>query len=144
MSKVALLLSAICLLSASVFAQTTPPKSPYAAIPVDQAKAANPVKPSPESYARAQKWWKLDCAMCHNANGDGKTDMAKDMKLNLNDLTDPKTLKDRTDGELFYLINKGYGDMPPEGTRVKPEENWDLVNLVRSFSKKKDAEEKPQ
>jgi hypothetical protein len=35
--------------------------------------------------------------------------------------------------------------MPPEGQRVKTEQNWDLVNYVRSLPKKKsDAEQKPQ
>ena len=41
------------------------------------------------------------------------------MKLKVSDFTDPATLKDRTDGELFYIIKVGKGDMPPEGARVK-------------------------
>ncbi|MFZ0197597.1 MAG: c-type cytochrome [Candidatus Sulfotelmatobacter sp.] len=115
--------------------KTTPPA--YAAIPVQAAKQANPVKSTPESLARAKKWWTLDCAMCHNANGDGKGSLAIDMKLKLVDFTDTTTLKDRTDGEIFYIIRNGHQDMPPEGDRIKPEENWDLVNYVRSLSKAK-------
>jgi hypothetical protein len=35
--------------------------------------------------------------------------------------------------------------MPPEGQRVKTEQNRDLVNYVRLLAKKKsDAEQKPQ
>jgi mono/diheme cytochrome c family protein len=45
-------------------------------------------------------------------------------------------LKDRTDGELFYVIKTGKGDMPPEGSRMKPDGLWDLVNYVRSLAKK--------
>jgi len=121
------------------------PKTPsYAAIPADAAKQANPVKSSPESLSRAKKWWGLDCAMCHGTSGDGKGDIAKDMKLQIADFTDPATLKDRTDGELFYIIKNGHQDMPPEGPRVKTEENWDLVNYVRSLAKKTpDAAAKP-
>ena len=37
----------------------------------------------------------MDCALCHGDNGDGKTDVAKDMGLTLVDWTDPKTLSDR-------------------------------------------------
>jgi len=123
-------------------AQQTPPAakatSPaYSAIPVEAAKQANPVKSSPESLARAKKWWTLDCAMCHNTNGDGKGSLASDMKLKLADFTDPTTLKERTDGEIFYIIKNGHQDMPPEGDRIKVEENWDLVNYVRSLSKGK-------
>jgi mono/diheme cytochrome c family protein len=128
----------------------TPKSSAYAAIPVSASKEPNPVKATPESIARAKKWWTLDCEMCHGKNGDGKGDTAKDMKLTLADFTDPATLKDHTDGELFYVIKNGHQDMPPEGDRIKTEEGWDLVNYVRSLAKKgateakTDSEAKPQ
>jgi len=116
----------------------------YAAIPVDAAKQPNPVKSSPESIARAKKWWSMDCAMCHGKDGNGKGDVAADIKLKIADFTNPDTLKDRTDGEIFYIIKNGHQDMPPEGPRVKPEENWDLVNYVRALSRSKSAgEQKP-
>jgi mono/diheme cytochrome c family protein len=123
--------------------QTINPPS-YAAIPVEAAKQANPVKPSPESLARAKKWWGIDCAMCHGKDGDGKGDLAADMKLKIADFTDPATLKNRTDGEIFYIIKAGHQDMPPEGDRIKPEENWDLVNYVRALAKPRpDPAQKP-
>ncbi len=147
MSRLALFLSAALVFPAALSAQQTqtPPKaavSPYAAIPVEAARQPNPVKSSPESLARAKKWWTIDCAMCHGKDGDGKGDLAADIKLKIADFTDPATLKDRTDGEIFYIIKNGHQDMPPEGQRIKPEENWDLVNYVRSLSKPK-AEQKP-
>ena len=144
MSRLTLVLPALLLFVPALSAQTStaPKTSSYSAIPVEAAKAQNPVKPSPESIARATKWWKLDCAMCHGKDGDGKGETAKDMKLTIGDFTDPATLKDRTDGELFYIIKNGHQDMPPEGPRVKEEENWDLVNYVRSLAKKKDADQK--
>jgi mono/diheme cytochrome c family protein len=141
------LIPAIFLLVLALSAQQTPTtqKTPsYSAIPAEAAKQPNPVKSTPESLARAKKWWTLDCAMCHGASGDGKGDIAKDMKLQVVDFTNSDTLKDRTDGELFYIIKNGHQDMPPEGPRVKTEENWDLVNYVRSLAKKKQAEQKPQ
>jgi len=145
-SRFALVLPAVFLLAGALPAQqaasTTKP-SPYSAIPVEATKQANPVKSTPESLAKGKKWWGIDCSMCHNANGDGKGEMAHDMKLTIADFSDPNTLKDRTDGELFYVIKNGYQDMPPEGPRVKTEENWDLVNYVRSLAKKTDADKKP-
>ena len=133
-------------LSAQQASTPTPQMTPtYAAIPVEATKQPNPVKATPESIARAKKWWTLDCAMCHGKDGDGKGETAKDMKLAIADFTDPATLKDRTDGEIFYIIKNGHKDMPPEGQRVKTEQNWDLVNYVRSLAKKKsDTEQKPQ
>lgn len=149
MSRLTLVLPALFLVVPAVSAQQTPPtpapKTPsYTSIPVEAAKAQNPVKSSPESIARAKKWWTIDCAMCHGKDGDGKGETAQDMKLAVADFTNPATLKDRTDGEIFYVIKNGHQDMPPEGPRVKTEENWDLVNYVRSLAKKKDTDEKPQ
>lgn len=140
-SRLTLILPAALISLAALSAQQTqpPPKTAPpsdAAIPAQAAKQPNPVKSSPESLARARKWWGLDCAMCHGNNGDGKGSLAADMKLQLADFTNPAALKDRTDGELFYIIKTGTQDMPPEGDRVKPQENWDLVNYVRSLAKK--------
>jgi len=153
-NRFTLALPALCLFAIPVTAQQQPSNpsaqnSPsYAAIPVEAAKAQNPVKSSPESLARAKKWWALDCAMCHGANGDGKGETAKDMKLNMVDFTNPNTMKDRSDGEIYYIIKNGHNDMPAEGPRIKTEEGWDLVNYVRSFAKGKDkdkeADTKPQ
>jgi mono/diheme cytochrome c family protein len=145
--RLALVLSVALIVPAALSAQqtqtpqkVTPPS--YAAIPVEAAKQVNPVKSSPESLARAKKWWTIDCAMCHGKEGDGKGDLAADMKLKIADFTDAGTLKDRTDGEIFYIIKNGHQDMPPEGPRIKPEENWDLVNYVRSLAKPK-PQQKP-
>jgi len=146
MSKLLLVVPAavfsIALLCAQT--QTTPKVTPYADIPAEASKQINPVKSTSESLAHARKWWKLDCAMCHGKDGDGKGEVAASMKLTVADFTNPATLKERTDGELFYIIKNGHQDMPPEGDRIKPEEGWDLVNYVRSLSKPKpEAEQKP-
>jgi cytochrome c len=123
---------------------TTQNSASYSAIPVEAAKQQNPVKPSAESTARAKKWWALDCEMCHNKTGDGKGETAKEMKLPMMDFTNPDTLKDRTDGEILYIIKNGHNNMPAEGSRIKSEEAWNLVNYVRAFAKKKDADMKTQ
>jgi mono/diheme cytochrome c family protein len=149
-SRFTLVLPVLFLLAPALPAQqpstTTTQKTPsYAAIPVEAAKQPNPVKTGPESIARAKRWWTLDCVMCHGKNGDGKGETAAEMKLKIADFTNPATLKDRTDGEIFYIIKNGHEDMPPEGQRVKVEENWDLVNYVRSLAKKSaDTDQKSQ
>ena len=113
---------------------------PLSAVPVEAARKENPVKATSESLARGKKQYGVDCAMCHGKDGAGKGDVAVDMKLAMHDESNPSTLKDRTDGELFYIIKNGKDQMPPEGNRVKDETLWDMVNYVRSFSKKGDAE----
>ncbi len=70
------------------------------------------------------------------------------MNLKLRDYRDPAVLKDMTDGELFYIVSKGKGDMPGEGDRLSGTQRWHLVNFIRSLPKKesppKPKEEKPQ
>jgi mono/diheme cytochrome c family protein len=107
-----------------------------ATIPADAMHQVNPVKPTAESIAQGKKYYGYDCAMCHGENGDGKGDVAKDEKLKLKDYRDPAALQGMTDGELFYIIKNGKGQMPPEGDRVKPIELWNLVNYIRSLAHK--------
>jgi hypothetical protein len=102
----------------------------------------NPVKPSPEGLAAARKVYAYDCAMCHGAKGDGKGDIVDSMKLTMHDWRDATSLEGKTDGEIFFIITKGKGKMMGEGDRLPETMRWNMVNLVRSYSKK-DAGDKP-
>jgi len=123
-------------------AQQTPPPdksagSLAAAIPQEAVQKPNPIKMTADSVARGKKQYGYDCAMCHGKTGDGKGDVATDMKLAITDFTSPGALKNRTDGELFYIIKNGRGQMPPEGDRGNPKLIWDMVNYVRWLSNQK-------
>jgi mono/diheme cytochrome c family protein len=136
LKKTFLTLSALLILVCVLGAQQPPAKGQGDfKIPPEAAAKVNPVKPTPESMAKAKKTYAMDCAMCHGEKGDGKGELAADMK-NVSDFTAPDALKNRTDGELFYIIRKGKSDMPPEGDRAKDEDIWALVNYIRAFAKK--------
>jgi mono/diheme cytochrome c family protein len=107
-----------------------------AAIPADAKQMENPVKATPASLAQAKKMYGYDCAICHGEKGDGKGEIAADQKPPLKDWTDPAALKDMTDGELFYVIKNGKGNMTGEGDRLKTDDTWNMVIYVRSFAKK--------
>jgi mono/diheme cytochrome c family protein len=133
---VLIVLAALVLACVLVAQQSQPPaKAPEYKIPPEAAQKANPVKPTPESLAKAKKLYAIDCAMCHGEKGDGKGDMASDIK-NVTDFTNPDVQKVHTDGEWFYIIRKGKGEMPPEGDRAKDDDVWNLVNYIRAFAKK--------
>ena len=117
-------------------AEEKPPSpSAGAKIPPEALKVVNPVKPTAASIAVGKKKYGYDCAMCHGADGDGKGDLAIDMKLKMIDYRDPATLKSVTDGEMFYVIKNGNGQMPSEADRLKDEDIWNLVNYIRSIPK---------
>lgn len=125
----------LLLLTLPLRQQPTPDQpAPVAPIPAADAAKVNPIKPTPASLARARKMYGFDCALCHGATGNGKGEIAAGM--NLKDYTNPAALRDRTDGELFYIIQNGRGQMPGESGRQTAEEAWNMVILVRSFSHK--------
>jgi mono/diheme cytochrome c family protein len=146
MRRIFLLICAVLLAAAGIgFAQQASDKGKSgqsaepatASIPADVAAKKNPVKATPESIAEAKKLYGYHCAMCHGKNGDGKGDLAEQMKLQLKDWRDPNSLSRYTDGELFYVVTNGRGQMVGgEGDRTKEEVRWNLVLLVRSFSQK--------
>ena len=141
MLKPFLLVSAIALLGVAAYGQDTTPapaaapgQSAQSNVPADYASKVNPVKPTTESQARAKKIYGWDCAMCHGENGDGKGDVAAEQKLTIRDYRDPAVLKSMSDGEIFYIISKGKGQMPAEGDRAKPDEIWNLVIYLRKLA----------
>jgi mono/diheme cytochrome c family protein len=103
-------------------------------IPDEWVNKVNPVKPTTESQARAKQIYGWDCAMCHGDNGDGKGDVAAEQKLAMRDFRDPSSLSRLTDGEMFYIIHDGKGQMPSEGPRAKTDEVWNLVIYLRKMS----------
>jgi mono/diheme cytochrome c family protein len=152
MRRLLFVVGAFLLVSGGVFiarqsnAQDKPKDSQAASADVkispEEAARKNPVPVTPEGLAEARRFYKYQCAMCHNENGDGKGELADVMKLKLNDWREDSSLGGRTDGELFYILTNGKGQMVGQGDRTKEEMRWKLVNLVRSFAKK-DSKEKP-
>jgi mono/diheme cytochrome c family protein len=139
-NKTPLIFLLLLFLAFALWAQKDQPPAktptPESKIPPEDAAKVNPVKPTAESLAKGKKMYGYDCAMCHGKGGDGKGDMASDYK-NVTDFTNPEALKNRTDGELFYITRNGKGEnMPPEGDRAKNDDIWNMVNYIRSFAKK--------
>lgn len=140
----AFLLASFGILSAKRNPAQQKPDSPGPLMTPEDAAKKNPVASTPEGLAEAKKLFGYHCAMCHNKNGDGKGELAVEMKLELHDWREVSTLEKMTDGELFWVISNGRGKMlGGEGDRTPEKMRWNLVNLVRSFSKS-GAGEKPK
>ena len=76
--------------------------------------------------------FKSRCAMCHGADGAGKTPMgekqgAKDLKSDV--------VQKQTDAQITESIDKGKGKMPGYAEKLKPEEIKQLVAHIRSLKK---------
>ena len=126
---------------ASTPQQTTPDAAPeQAPATTPSATATNPVKATAESLAKAKTLYQIDCSMCHNDNGDGKTDLAKSMGMSVPDFTDAKAMSTRMDGALFIAIRNGKDKMPPEASgRANDTMVWNLVRYIRNMAKSQPA-----
>jgi hypothetical protein len=141
MRRILLLLSVILLIgfSASLAQQNSKPaaEAAPAQLPAEASAKVNPVKPAFEGLADAKKLDGYHCSMCHGKDGDGKGDLAEQMKLTLHDWRDASSISKMTDGDLFYIITNGRGKMVGgEGDRRKETLRWELVNYVRLFGNK--------
>jgi mono/diheme cytochrome c family protein len=120
------------------------PSSTEPQMTAEDAAKKNPVTPTPEGLAEARKLYGYHCAMCHGKDGDGKGDLAVELKLELHDWRDASSIEKMTDGELFWIVSNGKGKMlGGEGDRTPEKMRWNLVNYVRSFGKK-GAGDKPK
>lgn len=134
MLKPLLYVSAAVLFAISTL--STPDSISQDAAPAPAAGQKNPVKPTDKSQARAKEIYGADCALCHGDNGNGKTDVASGMGVSLKDWSDPKTLADRPDQDLFNVIRNGKGKMPAEEAgRAKDDEVWNLIIYIRNLYK---------
>ena len=85
----------------------TAPSPHNSVISPEDAAKKNPIRFTDASVDRGKKVYKTQCALCHGEKGDGKGDLATEMKLTLPDFTKPDALAKRTDGELFAIIGTG-------------------------------------
>lgn len=119
-------------------APQTSPAVPQAAtpatIPASERARANPAKPEPRTLSEGQSLFTSQCAMCHGLRGNGKGDLVPRLGLKVPDFTDPKYRAKRTDGELYYIITQGHGQMPGEGDRLQAMRKWYLINYIRTMA----------
>lgn len=96
----------------------------------------NPVPRTPESRERAQEVYRVNCATCHGLTGDGRAPMTPYFARSAAGAVLPVDLasarvQTRTDGELWWIIGQGLGNMPPYQNLLSDEEIWLTVQFVR-------------
>jgi mono/diheme cytochrome c family protein len=90
------------------------------------------------SLQRGQLLFERNCALCHGPAGQGDGPISQYFKADARkpaNLTDPR-IAQQADGTLYITIAQGFGQMPPLGENLDVRERWDVVNYVRSLSKK--------
>lgn len=108
-------------------------------IPAEAASQRNPFPATADSIAEGNELYRsAGCVICHGKNGDGKGVLAKDVSMNLHNWRDPSVQADFSDGELFYIMDKGKGTsrgrMPAYHDQETPEQIWHTVSYIRSLA----------
>ncbi|MBI4340059.1 MAG: c-type cytochrome [Chloroflexi bacterium] len=122
-------------------------------LPYDLAQAralANPAPSDAATIAQGAYLFKVNCAMCHGADAKGGSSGPLGPRLTaagyLNppaDLTGTGPAAKKVDGEVFFVISKGYAGayglpagsfvMPPFEKLMSEESRWEVVRYLRSL-----------
>lgn len=114
-----------------------PPAKEHAQPPASSSAGATSFAKLPaEAQAKAKSVYKIDCELCHGADGNGRSDLAESMHLTMGNWTDGKVLAGKSDEALFGMIRKGTDKMPPEpADRATDAQIRGLVLYIRSMAK---------
>jgi mono/diheme cytochrome c family protein len=101
----------------------------------EEVNRKNPLDATPVSVAEGQRLYHAtDCALCHGKDGEGRGVLAKDVNMNTHDWRKAASLEHFTDGELFYIIEKGKGRMPAYAGRETSEQIWQMIVYLHSMT----------
>ena len=103
--------------------------------PAPSTAKKNPITPTQDSIAAGQKIYLKTCAFCHGKNGDADGTAVIELNIHPAKLSDPK-LATKSDGSLFRKITTGKKPMPAYGKRLSETDRWNLVNYIRTLSKR--------
>ena len=149
--KSGLIAVSVCaMVGATVYAEELDPS--ISRVPMNERAAAkamkNPVAKTPENIAKGKAVFegKGTCFLCHGPGGKGDGVGGVALNPSPRNFTNPKFHKNRTDGEMFWVIKNGSkglngtgnqtGMVPLMPTAVTEEEAWQAILYERSLEVK--------
>ena len=103
--------------------------------PKSKANKKNPIHYSDNSIARGKNLFKVNCVSCHGVKADGTGSLGRNFKIKPTNLIEMSN--NHKDGDFFWKINTGKGNMPSFKNKLAKNDIWDLVNFIQSLSKTK-------
>lgn len=101
-------------------------------IPPEYKTMKNPVKVTEQVKAEGKALFHSHCASCHGETGKGDGEKARNMEKIPANLTLNK-IKDRTDGEHFYIIKIGRKGLHAFKGKLTDDEIWRVISYVNTF-----------
>jgi mono/diheme cytochrome c family protein len=96
----------------------------------------SPVPRNAQTLARGETLFTVNCAMCHGAKADGQSFIAT--RFNAAHFYPPVDLhsqrvQSRTDGQLYWIVTNGLGNMPTFRNLLTDDDRWAMVNYIRNL-----------
>lgn len=116
----------IFLLSATIFSDADghdwmPPK--------EVADRINPVVTEPGSIERGKVIYAENCAACHGERVEGLG--AEQTGLSMASPNLRERVRSHSDGDFFWKVQHGRGEMPPFKADLSDEQIWDVINFLK-------------
>ena len=117
-----------------------PQERKTAKAPNDYLKKLNPLRGDPRNIKKGKvlaqiKAKPLACKHCHGMLGNSQGSMALSMKPKPRNFTCKQTMRDVSDGQLFWIIKNGSkGSAMPSYAYLSDKKIWQLVHYIRSLS----------
>ena len=98
----------------------------------EAAEIANPLTSTPVGIEAGNQLFQTNCKHCHGAEGlgDGPAGAYFDPPPQP---MQGERVTDRSDGEIYWILANGSGNMPKFGHLLAPEERWELILFIRSL-----------
>lgn len=100
----------------------------------------NPIPFDEEHLLKGKEKFSIYCAVCHGVTGDGNNFLGPNYKAKPANLLS-KTIAEKSDGELFYVIMKGKNAMPSYENDLSNEDVFSILNYIKVLRRAQDATE---
>lgn len=99
--------------------------------PEQEAGKLNPVPISSKALNQGKEVFSTHCAYCHGINGEGLPTSETGLPMNTPSLV--KRLKTHSQGDFFWKIQNGRGDMPSFKDELTEQETWSILLYIDSL-----------
>ena len=102
--------------------------------PPENIDLINPLKGDEKAQKKGKQIYYQICATCHGRTGVGDGPGGETFDPKPADHTSKKVQK-QSDGELFWKITNGRGDMPTYGQLLSKTQRWQVIEYIRLLKK---------
>lgn len=97
--------------------------------PKNEASVENPILLNEASAEKGRILYAENCTSCHGKTLEGLT--AVEIGLEMGSPNLKKRIKTHSDGDFFWKVKQGRGDMPSFAEALSDEEIWEVINYIR-------------